>query len=54
MACLGTSHNGGAEEYDYFYEGCPDNFPKYLEEQGIENYTYNGGESSSLLFYPKL
>lgn len=55
IVCLGTSHTyGGAEEYDYtFYEGWPGQLSKYLEEQGIENYTYNGGESSfSSYFYP--
>ena len=54
IVCLGTSHTyGGAEEYDYtFYEGWPGQLSKYLEEQGIENYTYNGGESSfSSYFY---
>ena len=55
IVCLGTSHTyGGAEEKDYtFYEGWPGQLSKYLEINGIENYIYNGGESSfSSFFYP--
>ena len=55
IVCLGTSHTyGGAEAKDYtFYEGWPGQLSKYLETSGIENYVYNGGESSfSSFFYP--
>jgi len=55
IVCLGTSHTyGGAEEKDYtFYEGWPGQLSKHLETNGIENYVYNGGESSfSSFFYP--
>ena len=55
IVCLGTSHTyGGAEAKDYtFYEGWPGQLSKHLETNGIENYVYNGGESSfSSFFYP--
>jgi len=55
IVCLGTSHTyGGANERNYtFEEGWPGQLSAYLDKQGIENYVYNGGESSfSSFFYP--
>ncbi len=55
IVCLGTSHTyGGAEGYSYtFEEGWPGQLSAYLEKNNIENYVYNGGESSfSSYFYP--
>ena len=55
IVCLGTSHTyGGANERNYtFDEGWPGQLSSYLDKQGIDNYVYNGGESSfSSYFYP--
>ena len=55
IVCLGTSHTyGGANERNYtFEEGWPGQLSKYLKDNGVDNYVYNGGESSfSSFFYP--
>lgn len=55
IVCLGTSHTyGGMEQYAYkFYEGWPGHLSRYLTQNNIENYVYNGGERSfSSFFYP--
>ena len=55
IVCLGTSHTyGGANERNYtFDEAWPGQLSKYLKNNGVDNYVYNGGESSfSSFFYP--
>tara|TARA_B100001027_G_scaffold204228_1_gene166256 strand:- start:646 stop:1620 length:975 start_codon:yes stop_codon:yes gene_type:complete len=55
IVCLGTSHTfGGGNGIPYsFDEGWPGHLSKYLERHNIDNFVYNGGESSfSSFFYP--
>ena len=55
IVCLGTSHTyGSADERNYtFEEGWPGQLSTYLNNNGIDNYVYNGGEASfSSFFYP--
>ena len=49
IVCLGTSHTyGGAEEKDYtFDEGWPGQLSSYLQTNNVDNYIFNGGESSA-------
>ena len=55
IVCLGTSHTfGGAEGVPYsFDETWPGQLSSFLQNNSIDNYVYNGGESSfSSFFYP--
>jgi len=55
IVCLGTSHTyGGANGDAYsFDQGWPGQLSRYLNNLDVENYVYNGGESSfSSFFYP--
>ena len=55
IVCLGTSHTfGGGNGIPYaFHDGWPGQLSTYLKNNGIDNYVYNGGESSfSSFFYP--
>ena len=55
IVCLGTSHTfGGAEGVPYsFDETWPGQLSSFLQNNNIDNYVYNGGESSfSSFFYP--
>ena len=55
IVCLGTSHTfGGGNGVPYsFNEGWPGQLSTYLERHNIDNFVYNGGESSfSSFFYP--
>ena len=55
IVCLGTSHTfGGAEGVPYsFDQGWPGQLSSYLQKNNVDNYIFNGGESSfSSFFYP--
>lgn len=55
IVCLGTMHTyGGSKTQPFeFYQTWPGHLSKYLDNNNVENYIYNGGESGySIDYYP--
>ena len=55
IVCLGTMHTfGGQKTTQYeFDQTWPGLLSKWLQDQGIDNYVYNGGESAfSINYFP--